>query len=120
MAVITRYIVVRNGVELDQVFDNKKEAEAYDKMLDAAADLAGFMKQAKLEAPLEDDVINAIAIHLAKNAPEVNRILKGVKPLKEEKKTTEKQTDKTSAPAPKEEGETSDPKAKKAKRKTDN
>ena len=33
MVVIIRYIVVRNGVELDQVFTIKKEAEAYDKML---------------------------------------------------------------------------------------
>ena len=40
MAVITRYIVVRNGVELDKVFSEKKEAEAYDKMLDAADNLA--------------------------------------------------------------------------------
>ena len=32
MAVITRFIVVRNGVELDKEFDVKKEADAYDKI----------------------------------------------------------------------------------------
>ncbi len=46
MAVITRFIVVRNGVELDKVFDVKKEADAYDKMLDAAENLAVFIKKA--------------------------------------------------------------------------
>ena len=36
MAVITKYVVVRDGVELDREFLVKKEADAYDKMLDAA------------------------------------------------------------------------------------
>ena len=48
MAVITRYVVVRNGIELDQVFTVKREAEAYDKMLDAADRLAAFIKSRDL------------------------------------------------------------------------
>lgn len=80
MAVITRFIVVRNGVELDKVFEIKKEAEAYDKMLDAAEQLAAFIHQSDLEIDLDAKTIDAVAIYLAKNAPEVNRILKGVKP----------------------------------------
>ena len=80
MAVITRFIVVRNGVELDKEFEVKKEAEAYDKMLDAADNLAAFIKQSNLKVELDPKAIEDVAICLAKNAPEVNRILKGVKP----------------------------------------
>lgn len=82
MAVITRYIIVRHGIELDQVFEDKKLAEAYDNMLDAAENLAAFIKQGDLGVEIDTETIDAIAIHLAKNAPEVNRILKGIRPIK--------------------------------------
>lgn len=81
MAVITRYIVVRNGIELDQVFSVKKEAEAYDKMLDAAENLAAFIKSSDLDLQVEEPTIDAIAILLSKNGPEVVKILKGIKPV---------------------------------------
>ena len=81
MAVITRFIVVRNGKELDKVFDEKKLAEAYDKMLDAAENLAAFIKQGELQIGLDAETIDAISIYLAKNGPEVTRILKGIKPM---------------------------------------
>ena len=81
MAVITRYIVVRNGVELDKVFDVKKEADAYDKMLDAAENLAAFIKQSDLKVDIDAETVDAISICLAKNAPEVTKILKGIKPI---------------------------------------
>jgi dsDNA-binding SOS-regulon protein len=80
MAVITRFIVVRDGVELDKVFEVKKEADAYDKMLDAADKLAAFIKQSDLQVELDTKTIEQVAVCLAKNAPEVNKILKGVKP----------------------------------------
>ena len=80
MAVITRYIVVRNGVELDKVFDVKKEADAYDKMLDAAENLAAFIKKSDLPIDLDARTVEEISIYLAKNAPEVTNILKGIKP----------------------------------------
>jgi uncharacterized protein len=80
MAVITKFIVVRNGVELDKVFEIKKEAEAYDQMLDAADNLANLIKQSDLRVDLDAKTIDEVAICLAKNAPEVNQILKGVKP----------------------------------------
>ncbi len=80
MAVITRFIVVRNGIELDKVFEVKKEADAYDKMLDAAENLAAFIKQSDLQVDLDPKIIDDVAICLAKNAPEVNKILRGVKP----------------------------------------
>ena len=77
MAVITRFIVVRNGVELDKVFEDKKEADAYDKMLDAADNLAAFIKQSDLQIDLDAKTIDAVSIYLAQNASEVTRILKG-------------------------------------------
>jgi len=67
MAVITRFIVVRKGVELDKVFDVKKEADAYDKMLDAAENLAVFIKKSNL------------TIFLASNAQEVKQILRNLR-----------------------------------------
>ena len=81
MAVITRFIVVRNGVELDKVFEDKKEADAYDRMLDAADNLAAFIKQNDLQIDLDAKTVDAVSIFLAKNAPEVTRILKGLKPV---------------------------------------
>jgi len=81
MAVITKFIVVRNGVELDKVFEIKKEAEAYDKMLDAAENLAALIQRSDLQIDLDAKTIEEVAVCLAKNAPEVNNILKGVKPF---------------------------------------
>jgi len=81
MAVITRFIVVRNGVELDKVFDVKKEADAYDKMLDAADNLAAFIRKSDLQIDLDAKTVEEISICLAKNAPEVTSILRGVKPV---------------------------------------
>jgi dsDNA-binding SOS-regulon protein len=81
MAVITKYIVVRNGVELDKEFLVKKAADAYDKMLDAADKLAALIKDAELDIDVDEKAIDALAVFLAKNGPEVTRILKGVKPI---------------------------------------
>jgi hypothetical protein len=81
MAVITKFFVVRDGVELDKVFTVKKDAEAYDKMLDAAEKLAEFIKKGELESSLDDETINAVSVFLAKNGPEVTRILRTVRPL---------------------------------------
>jgi uncharacterized protein len=96
MAVITKFFVVRGGVELDRVFSEKKDAEAYDKMLDAADELAEFIKKGELECKLDDESINEISVFLATNGPEVTRILKAVKPLSispsNEKMTKSKET----------------------------
>lgn len=81
MAVITKFFVVRDGVELDKVFSEKKDAETYDKMLDAADQLAEFIKKGELGCQLDDESINEISVFLAKNGPEVTKILKTVKPL---------------------------------------
>ena len=101
MAVITKYVVVRNGVELDKEFLVKKEAEAYDKMLDAAESLAAFIRDGDLEIELDDPTIDALSVFLAKNGPEVVRILKGVKPFVAPTQKPEKQPDDTPAAPPK-------------------
>jgi len=105
MAVITRYIIVRNGVELDKVFEDKKEADAYDKMLDAADNLSAFIKQSDLQVDLDAQTIDAVSIYLAKNAPEVTRILKGLRPLTPAAPAASK-SEKPSDPVPAEEKKT--------------
>ncbi len=90
MAVITRFIVVRDGVEIDRVFTDKKEAEAYDNMLDAAQNLAALIKQGDLPIDIDNETIDNISIYLAKNAPTVAKILKSVKPIKPSSKDSQK------------------------------
>ena len=70
------YIVVRDGVELEQEFLEKKEAEAHDKMLDAAQALADLIKQGELRIDAEPRTIDDISIFLAKKALAVTTILK--------------------------------------------
>ena len=82
MAVITKFIVVRDGRELDLVFTDKKEAESYDKMLDAAQELVALIKQGDLKLGIDDKIIEEISIYLAKNASTVSKILRSVKPAK--------------------------------------
>jgi hypothetical protein len=82
MSVITKFVVVRNGVELEQVFTDKKEAEAYDQLLDASEEIAELIKQGDLQIKVDTKTIDDIAIFLAQNAVAVTRILKAVKPLK--------------------------------------
>ncbi|MBW2593775.1 MAG: YebG family protein [Deltaproteobacteria bacterium] len=89
---MTRYIVVRNGVELEQMFTVKKEAEAYDKMLEAAENLSRFIKESKLDIDLDEKTIDTLSVFLAKNGPEVTKILKGVKPIAPPPKSTHKKT----------------------------
>ena len=112
MAVITRFIVVRNGVELDKVFDIKKEADAYDRMLDAAENLAAFINKSGLQIDLDAKTVEEISIYLAKNAPEVTNILRGIKPITPSEAKIEKPAD----PAPVEDKRTTDKKPKPKRR----
>ena len=108
MAVITRFILVRNGVELDKVFDVKKEADAYDKMHDAAENLAAFIKKSDLQIDLDEKTVEEISICLAKNAPEETNILRGIKLIRPSAAKIEKPAD----PAPLENKKTTDKKPK--------
>lgn len=93
MAVIAKYVVVRNGVELEQTFTDKKEAEAYDNMLDAAEGLSDLIKNGDHGVDLEPKVIDEIALILAKNAAAVTTILKAVKPVKPAASSAPKKAD---------------------------
>jgi dsDNA-binding SOS-regulon protein len=102
MAVIVKYVVVRNGVE-KMTFTTKKEADAYDKMLDIADELYDFMDTSGLD--LNENLREELSLFLARNRDQVMNILKGAQSPKEEmgsapektesrkKKTSPKDTD---------------------------
>ena len=79
MAVIVKYIVVRNGEE-KMTFATKKEADAYDKMLDIADNMFEFLEKAKLK--LTENQLEKISLHLAEKRDDVIPILRGTKPKK--------------------------------------
>jgi dsDNA-binding SOS-regulon protein len=77
MAVIVKYVVVRNGVE-KMTFTSKKEADAYDKELDIAEELFELMQHAELV--IEENALNELALFLARQREAAIRVLKGVRP----------------------------------------
>lgn len=58
---------------------SKQQADAYDRILDAAAELAELIQMSGIA--LEEDVLEELTIFLAKHADEVKRLLKGLKPV---------------------------------------
>ncbi|MCP3874060.1 MAG: YebG family protein [Desulfobacteraceae bacterium] len=90
MAVIVKYIVVRNGEE-KMTFATKKEADAYDKMLDIADNLFEFLESSKIK--LNENQLEDISLLLAQNRDKVLPILRGTKPAKKvAKKTGQKES----------------------------
>jgi len=77
MAVITRYIVERNGEE-KMTFVSKKDADAYDKELDIAENLQALLEKSDLE--IGDSLLEDISLYLARNRDSAGLILKGSKP----------------------------------------
>lgn len=55
----------------------KQQADAYDRMLDAAADLADLLLKGGIE--LDEYALEELTIFLASNADEIRTILKKVK-----------------------------------------
>ncbi|WP_054014083.1 YebG family protein [Pseudoalteromonas sp. R3] len=76
MAVIVKYVVERNGVER-MTFTSKKEADAYDKMLDVAEALEGMLE--KVDVPLSEQQVESLALEIAKQKDDFMAILKGTK-----------------------------------------
>jgi len=64
MAVVVKYVVERNGVER-MTFTTKKEADAYDKMLDIAESLELMLE--KVDVPLSEQQIESLALEIAKS-----------------------------------------------------
>ncbi len=79
MAVIVKYIVVRNGEE-KMTFATKKEADAYDKMLDIADNLFEFLDNADVK--LSETQMEDISLLLAQKRDTVMPILRGISPKK--------------------------------------
>ncbi|MCD6535315.1 MAG: YebG family protein [Deltaproteobacteria bacterium] len=80
MAVIVQYIVVRNG-EQKMTFTSKKEADAYDKLLDVADQMYTFLQSAKLE--MNADQLEELSFYLAKNRETAVGLLRGGKAKKD-------------------------------------
>ncbi|MBQ4836155.1 MULTISPECIES: YebG family protein [Pseudoalteromonas] len=89
MAVIVKYVVERNGVER-MTFTSKKEADAYDKMLDVAEALEAMLD--KVDVPLSEQQVESLALEMAKYKDDFISVLKGSKPSaeKDNKKTSKK------------------------------
>ncbi|MCA1792425.1 MAG: YebG family protein [Desulfobacteraceae bacterium] len=79
MAVIVKYIVVRNGEE-KMTFATKKEADAHDKMLDIADNLFEFLDNSDLK--LSETQMEAVSLLLAQSRDLVMPILRGITPKK--------------------------------------
>ncbi len=68
MAVESRFVVIRHGVEA-KTFMDKKSADEYDKMLDMADNLADVFAQSPIE--LSDSASEELSIYLAQHREEV-------------------------------------------------
>ncbi len=87
MAVVIQYVVVREGVE-KMTFTSKKEADAYDKLLDSADALAALLAKSPVE--LDEKAREELSFYLASNKDQVLEAFKGAKPAPVAKKKTEK------------------------------
>ncbi|ETW97123.1 MAG: hypothetical protein ETSY1_23890 [Candidatus Entotheonella factor] len=77
MAVIVKYVVVRDGKE-DMIFTTKKEADAYDKMLDIAEQLHEFLQTSEIDIAAEQ--LDDLTFFMAQHRDQIGSILKGVAP----------------------------------------
>ncbi|WP_085298943.1 YebG family protein [Cognaticolwellia mytili] len=64
MAVESRFVVIRQGVEVETFMD-KKAADDYDKMLDMADNLSEMFEQAPVE--LSEEIREELSVYLAQN-----------------------------------------------------
>jgi dsDNA-binding SOS-regulon protein len=78
MAVESRFVVIRHGVEA-KTFMDKKSADEYDKMLDMADNLADVFAQSPIE--LSDAASEELSIYLAQHREKVLVALLAKKPV---------------------------------------
>ena len=76
MAVEIKYVVVREGQE-KMAFANKKDADAYDKMLDLAGVLGEWLQQSP--AGLDEAQSDALGMWLAEHKDTLSGVLKSGK-----------------------------------------
>ena len=94
MAVVTKFVVVREGVE-KMTFTSKKEADAYDKMLDIADNLTPFLTESELD--IDEVTCEKLSFYLAQHKDLLLSLLKGVVPQKAETTEIKKKTKKADA-----------------------
>lgn len=85
MAVESRFVVIRHGVEA-KTFMDKKSADEYDKMLDMADNLADVFAKSPIE--LSDSANEELSIYLAQHREDVLIALLAKKPAKKIAKKT--------------------------------
>ena len=76
MAVEIKYVVVRNGEER-MTFVSKKEADAYDRMLDLADELAALLQRSPVT--LAESQCEELALFLAREKDQLQTLLRGGK-----------------------------------------
>jgi len=77
MAVESRFVVIRQGVEVETFMD-KKAADEYDKMLDMADNLSEMFEHAPVE--LSEPMREELSIYLAQHREDVLIALQAKKP----------------------------------------
>ena len=86
MAIVVQYVVVRDGIE-KMTFTSKKEADAYDKMLDISEGLQQFFNSASLD--INEENIEKLAFYCAEQKDALSTLLKGGK-IETKSKTVDK------------------------------
>ncbi|MGL1958574.1 MAG: YebG family protein [Colwellia sp.] len=94
MAVESRFVVIRHGVEA-KTFMDKKSADEYDKMLDMADNLSEIFTQSSIE--LNDNLSEELSIYLAQHREEVLVALLAKKAAKQTVKSIPKTVEKKPA-----------------------
>ena len=94
MAVEIKYVVVRKGEE-KMTFASKKEADAYDKMLDMAETLADWLSVCPLA--LDEEQRETLGLHLAEHKDALKQILSSGKLPKENKTASAEKNNKLHA-----------------------
>ena len=79
MAVESRFVVIRQGVEV-KTFMDKKSADEYDKMLDIADGLAELLENSPVE--LSEQLTEELSIYFAQHRDDVLVALQAKKPTK--------------------------------------
>jgi uncharacterized protein len=115
MAVESRFVVIRQGVEVETFMD-KKAADEYDKMLDMADNLSEMFEQAPVE--LSESIREELSVYLAQNREDVLIALQAKKAKVASKKpatTSQTKTESETAKVIEADSVTSTEKAKKPK-----
>lgn len=87
MAVESRFVVIRQGVEVETFMD-KKSADEYDKMLDMADNLAEMLESAPVE--LSESIREELSIYFAQQRENVLIALQAKKPKAAKKSPVKK------------------------------